>query len=208
MTVSKSSVRQSALSAEFFDRHVEDVAPELLGKVLVRSTRQGVVAGRIVEVEAYRATDDPACHAAKGMTPRNEVMFGEAGVAYVYAIHSRWCLNAVTDRDGVPSAVLIRAVEPVCGIEEIRLRRSKARELDYARGPGRLCEAFDIDKRLNGHTLTDTQRLWICNAEETPPFQVQVSPRIGVTSGHELPLRYFIDGSRYVSGPRRWHSAG
>jgi DNA-3-methyladenine glycosylase len=199
------------LSRDFYDRAVISVARALLGKRLLRQTSEGLTAGRIVETEAYLAADDPACHAFRGPTKRNASMFGPPGHAYVYAIHSRWCLNIVTESKGVPSAVLVRAIEPETGLELMRARRTaRARNLagdtplhplpdrDLARGPGRLCEALAIDRRLDGWDLVLARELWVEDAP-APADEVMTSTRIGVTTGHELPLRFYLAGSRFVS---------
>jgi len=196
------------LPFDFYDRPPVDVARDLLGKLLVRSTRQGIASGVIVEVEAYLAQGDSACHAFGGWKPRNAVMFGPPGRLYVYAIHSRWCLNVVTEPAGTGSAVLIRAIEPRRGIAAMQARRGRESLEDLTRGPARLCEALAVDRALNGWRLTLGRRIWICNSEPAgtllPPFMT--SPRIGVTSAHAAPLRFFVDGNRFVSGPRRLHS--
>jgi DNA-3-methyladenine glycosylase len=201
------------LPREFYDRGVVGAARELLGSCLVRTTAEGATVGRIVEVEAYLARDDPANHAFRGRTRRNRSMFGPPGHAYVYAIHSRWCLNAVTEPEGVPSAVLIRAVEPLAGLELMRQRRSaragKQRRAsspaltDLARGPARLCEAFGIDRALDGWDLTLGAQLWIAAGPErgVDPPQVATSRRIGVTSAHDLALRFYVAGNPHVSKP-------
>jgi DNA-3-methyladenine glycosylase len=208
------------LSGDFYARDPAEVAPGLLGCVLVRVAREGVVAGRIVETEAYLAAADPACHAFRGRTRRNAVMFGPPGHAYVYAIHARWCLNTVTEPTGVGSAVLIRAVQPLDGAALMRARRTGVRrargcrtahalaDTDLARGPARLCEAFAIDRALDGWDLTQARRLWIGapGSEDAGAAQCNAparSVRIGVTSAHDLPLRFFWPDCPYVSGPRR-----
>jgi DNA-3-methyladenine glycosylase len=145
------------LPRTFYDRSPELVAPELVGMWLLRETSAGRCGGRIVEVEAYLSRRDPVCHAARGQTPRNAAMFGPPGHAYVYMIHSRWCLNAVTEPAGVPSAILIRAIEPLLGLELMRQRRQVEAVRDLARGPARLCEALAIDKTYNGWDLTTGQ---------------------------------------------------
>jgi len=215
------------LPRRFYDRNVVTVARDLLGQRLVRVTPDGRTVGRIVEVEAYLPRDDPANHAYGGKTRRNASMFGPPGHAYVYAIHSRWCLNAVTEPAGVASAVLIRAVEPLAGVELMRERRSAraachdgtvpersaqggchgraGRESlrDLARGPARLCEAFAIDRALDGWDLTRGEALWIDDAGDgaPPPREIAVSRRIGVTSAHDLPLRFYLADSPFVSRP-------
>lgn len=176
------------------------VARDLLGKRLVRATAGNLTAGRIAEVEAYLARDDPANHAYRGRTQRNAAMFGPPGHAYVYAIHARFCLNVVTEPAGVPSAVLIRAVEPLEGLELMQDRRRTTAPLNLARGPARLCEAFAIDRTLNGWDLTRAERLWIDTLAPAPePVEIATATRIGVTSAKDLPLRFFTAGCPFVS---------
>lgn len=194
------------LSRSFYDRYVDDVARELLGMVLVRESRSARTTGRIVEVEAYRATDDPANHAFKGQTRRNASMFGPPGHAYVYSIHSRFCFNAVTEPEGIASAVLIRAVEPLEGLAFMQQRRGRERLLELTRGPGRLSEAFEIDREFDGNDLTESTDVWIGRDRPLAADEhIGQSPRIGVTSAHDLTLRFFLDGNRFVSGPRNVH---
>jgi DNA-3-methyladenine glycosylase len=217
MTRDSKPLAYPPLPREFYDRDVVGVARDLLGQCLVRVADEGLVAGRIVEVEAYLAQNDPANHAHRGQTHRNASMFGPPGHAYVYAIHSRWCLNAVTEPAGVPSAVLLRAVEPLEGLALMEQRRQTrghstlrkkaagplfAREL--ARGPARLCEAFAIDRALDGWDLTRGEQLWIAASESlVHPAEVGVSPRVGVTSACDVLLRFFVAGSPFVSRPGR-----
>jgi DNA-3-methyladenine glycosylase len=188
----------------FYQRHPALVAQELIGKSLYRRAREGLCGGTIVEVEAYLFKDDPACHAAKGKTRSNRAMFGAAGRAYVYPIHSRYCFNAVTEKRGVGSAVLIRAIEPTFGVDLMRRRRRRENPLDLTRGPGRLCEALAIDRHLDQWDLSVGQRLWISDDRQqaAPTFAIKMSPRIGISSGRELLLRFFVSGSRFVSGRR------
>ena len=193
------------LPREFYDRDVVEVARELLGKLMVRRTMGVTCVGRIVEVEAYLAAGDPACHAFRGRTRRNRTMFGAPGKLYVYPIHARYCMNAVTQPKGVPSAVLIRAAEPLAGLSFMQQQRGTDRLLDLVRGPARLCQAFRVDRRLDGWDLTRGTRIWIA-ADATPAARLRCSPRIGVTSNPSAPLRFFVDRSVYVSGPRRFHS--
>jgi DNA-3-methyladenine glycosylase len=157
------------------------------------------MSGTIVEVEAYLAQDDTACHAHRGKTRRNASMFGQPGRAYVYAIHSRCCVNAVTQPEGTPSAVLIRAVEPLEGLETMKRHRGTGALRDLARGPGRLCEAFAIDRALDGWNLTAGKALWIDAGEPVAPCGIGTSARIGVTSANEALLRFYVCGSPFVS---------
>jgi len=193
------------LPREFYERHAVEVAPELLGKLLIRETAEGLVSGWIIEAEAYLAADDPACHAARGKTRKNASMFGPPGHAYVYPIHARYCFNVVTEPEGVPSAVLVRAVEPVAGVELMQARRRQARLRELAGGPAKLCEAFGIDRRLDGWDMTQGCQLWIAADGGSAVIEASIgrSPRIGVTSAEHLPLRFFVRSHALVSGPRR-----
>lgn len=192
------------VSRDFYDRSPIIVARELLGTLLIRRSREGTCIGRIVETEAYLASGDPACHASRGQTRKNASMFGAPGLLYVYPIHARYCMNAVTEQRGTPSAVLIRSVEPLQGLQLMqRRRRGIENLLDLARGPARLCEAFGVDRQLDGWNLTRGTRIWI--AADDPgrkEVDVIVSPRIGVTSAHNLELRFYVRGSPFVSGRR------
>lgn len=170
-------------------------------------------AGRIVETEAYLACDDSACHAFRGRSKKNASMFGPAGRAYVYVIHARHCLNVVTETVGRPSAVLIRALEPLAGLTWMQRRRGTTIVRDLARGPARLCEALAVDRRLDGHNLTQGRELWIAGPEASarwlsgivpsPLGEIALTRRIGVTSAHELRLRFIASGSPFLSGSRR-----
>src|SRR6478736_5654279 len=196
------AIRLEPLPREFYLRDPAVVARELIGKRLVRETSARVCGGRIVEVEAYLSRRDPACHASRGMTNRNAAMFGPPGHAYVYMIHSRWCLNAVTEPAGVPSAILIRAIEPLEGLELMHQRRRTDIVRDLARGPARLCEALAIDRTYNGWNLTAGRDLWIADDPESNgvPLRVIRSARIGVTSAHRRLLRFYLANNRFVSG--------
>lgn len=193
------------LPRSFYARDPVTVARELLQKRIFRRNRDGVTSGRIVEVEAYLGPSDPASHSFRGQTPRNAVMFGEPGLLYVYSIHSRFCMNAVTGSLGDPTAVLIRGVEPLRGTSLMARRRGRDAVRDLTRGPARLCEAFAVDRQLNGWDLTHGRKIWICDADSQEPFEITTSPRIGVTSAQERLLRFFVDGNPFVSGPKRFH---
>lgn len=190
----------AVLDPSFYAGPAEDVARALLGKV-VRSSVGGIAtAGRIVETEAYTGPDDPACHAAArvGRTARNQAMYGPPGSAYVflsYGLH--WCLNAVTGREGYPAAVLIRALEPVAGMDAMRGRRG-VRDRDLARGPGRLSQALGITGALDRHPL-QLPPLAIHDAPAVPADAVLAGPRIGISRAVDWPLRFTIRDSRWVS---------
>src|SRR5438128_2488894 len=192
------------LERAFYLRDPVIVARELLGKRLVRETSAGVCGGRIVEVEAYLSCRDPACHASRGMTNRNAAMFGPPGHADIYMIHSRWCLNAVTEPQGVPSAILIRAIEPLVGVQLMHQRRRTDIVRDLARGPARLCEALAIDRTYNGWDLTAGRELWIADDPDASGRSSRIarSGRIGISSAQRRLLRFFVDDSRFVSGAR------
>lgn len=190
------------LDRSFYNRPPPIVARDLLGKLLLRETELGLCGGRIVETEAYLAQDDPACHAAKGQTRRNAAMFGPPGHLYVYSIHAKWCLNAVTEPADCGSAVLIRAIEPLFGLEQMQARRPLSTPRDLTRGPARLCAALDIDKEDDGKDLTTGQQIWIAPSDSLEQLNIGVSNRIGVTSAHELQLRFYVRGNSFVSGPK------
>ncbi|HEX3866537.1 MAG TPA: DNA-3-methyladenine glycosylase [Gemmatimonadaceae bacterium] len=202
-----SGARRSRLTAplpsEFYNRETELVARELLGAVLECRTPDGVASGRIVETEAYIGEHDLACHAAAGRTSRTEPLYGPPGIAYVYFIYGMyWCVNAVTRAEGEPSAVLIRALEPLDGIHLMRRRRPAAvREIDLANGPGKLCLALGIDGRLNRHDLARPP-LRVLPGEAIPNSRVRTSPRIGISRSADWPLRWFVVDNPYVSRSR------
>ena len=193
----------SVLGTAFYGRPTAEVARSLLGKYLVRRLNGDVLIGRIVETEGYYFENDPACHAYRGMTKRNEAMFGPSGRAYVYFTYgNHYLLNVVTNRKGVGEAVLIRALEPVSGIEKMRELRGRTLEKDLTTGPGKLAQAFGIDKGLNGRDLR-TSELRIASKEESEDFRIGRSRRIGISEGRELLERYYIAGNRFVSVPPR-----
>ena len=176
------------------------MAPALIGHYLVSTLAGHRTTGRIVETEAYTGPEDPASHAAEriGRTARNAAMFGPPGTAYVYRSYGiHWCLNAVTDTEGHPGAVLIRALEPVDGLEAMRARRG-TRDRDLARGPGRLTEALAITGDQDGHALQDPPLL-LCEGEVPEPGVIESGPRIGISRAAERPLRFTLKGSRFLS---------
>ena len=188
------------LPAEFYARDTEIVARELLGCVLECRTPEGVAAGRIVETEAYVGEHDLACHAAAGRTRRTEPLYGPPGIAYVYFIYGvHWCVNAVTRDEGEPSAVLIRALEPVSGLDLMRARRPAAkRDVDLTNGPGKLCAALGIDARHNTLPLTGPD-ISILAGSPVRDDDVRITPRIGITECADWPLRWIVADNPYVS---------
>jgi DNA-3-methyladenine glycosylase len=188
------------LATRFYDRPTELVARELLGAVLQCTTPEGVTRGRIVETEAYLGPDDPACHAAAGLTARTAHLFGPPGMAYVYFIYGMyWCFNAVTRERGHGAAVLVRAVSPIDGVELMRRRRPKVRnDRDLTNGPGKLCMAMGIVGAMSGASLRDGP-IVIRAGEPVADAAVEVTPRIGIRQAAEWPLRYFVRDDPYVS---------
>lgn len=190
------------LPAEFYARDTESVAKQLLGQRLVREINGVRLVGKIVETEAYIGENDPASHAFRGKTSRTALMFGPPGFAYIYFIYGMYyCLNVVTETAGFPAAVLIRAVEPLAGIEEMKKNRQKADIRSLTNGPGKLCQAFAIDKKLNGWDLSKPP-LWIAHAPAVPADAVVATTRVGIRQGREFPWRFYISCHPFVSKPR------
>ena len=193
------------LDHDFYDRSALDVAVDILGKVLVRKLERRKLAGIIVETEAYAGPHDLACHASKGRTPRTSIMFGPPGYAYVYMIYGfHFCLNVVTEREGYPAAVLIRAVEPLENVDLMRqLRNNPESDRNIASGPGKLCKAMSIDKQLNGADLAG-RVLWV-EDRNLSIGEIRTSPRVGVDYAGEYkdrPWRFYIEGNPHVSRVR------
>jgi DNA-3-methyladenine glycosylase len=188
------------LPPTFYDREADLVARDLLGAVLEHRTKEGRTAGRIVEVEAYMGPHDPACHAAAGLTQRTRPLFGPPGSTYAYFIYgNHWCVNAVTREAGYGAAVLIRAIEPLVGIELMRRRRPAARDdRDLTNGPGKLCAALGIDARLNGAPL-ERGALRVLRGRRVSDADIRVSPRVGITKAVDDMLRFFVAENEYVS---------
>ena len=190
----------TVLRTEFYARPTVSVARRLLGCILVSNISGRHTAGRIVEVEAYVGPEDPACHAFGGRrTSRVEVMYGPPGFAYVYFTYGmHWCLNVVTERAGFPAAVLIRALEPLDGVATMRRRRGPVSDTALCGGPARLCEALGITGKENGASL-QAGRLRILSDSLNVRPRVAVSGRVGVSAGGELPLRFCVAGSPWLS---------
>lgn len=174
----------------------------LLGTILVHDLPEGRVAGRIVETEAYLPLVDPASHAYRGPTQRNRSMFLTRGFAYVYLIYGvQYCLNVTSEGKGIGAAVLIRALEPLEGMEIMRKRRRVERERDLTRGPGRLAQALGIGPAGDGVDLCAGGPLRLAHGR-VADVDVATSTRIGLTKAAELPLRFYVRGNAFVSGPR------
>jgi DNA-3-methyladenine glycosylase len=186
----------TTLSRDFYEQEVTLVARRLLGKRLVRSLDGQRLAGIIVEAEAYRGEEDLACHAKSGRTPRTAVMYGPAGHAYVYFTYGmHWCLNAVTGAVDFPAAVLIRAIRPTEGLEDMAMRRGRFPRSQWCNGPAKLTQALRIDGSQNGGSLCDKSAgLWIEDGIDVEDRFVSTSPRIGIGSVPEpwksKPWRY------------------
>jgi DNA-3-methyladenine glycosylase len=207
------------LPRAFFEASPEWVAPRLLGKVLVHSTRVGLLAGRIVETEAYLGPHndppDPAAHSHRGATPRNCVLFGPAGHAYVYVIYGRYfCMNVSCEAEGQAGCVLLRALEPVgeTGLEQMALNRgiepgAPARQLTS--GPSRLCQALGLTRLShNGLDLLDPASPLQLRDDGFRVREVLVTPRIGIKHAVDWPLRFALPNHGCVSGPKNWPKAG
>jgi DNA-3-methyladenine glycosylase len=196
--------KRCRLARSFYDRPTEQVARELLGKVLLRRVAEAWIGGFIVETEAYLPCGDLASHSARGKTPSNAAMFGRPGTLYVYPIHAKFCMNVVTESTGKGSAVLIRALEPIWGIEQMMQRRGTDRIRQLTRGPAMLCQALQVDRAQDKTDLVNGPELLIAEPAEqvlsSGIGQIVVGPRIGISSAADLPLRFFLDGNWFVSG--------
>jgi DNA-3-methyladenine glycosylase len=180
-----------ALPRAYFDRSPLEVAPDLLGKLLVRKSKGKVLVGRIVETEAYLSSGDSAAHSFKGKSARNASLYKEAGHAYVHSMRQYHLLDVVTEGPDKPSSVLIRGIEPIEGIES------------PTNGPGKIGIAFDITRALDGVDMTDpTSELFIADTKKKTVYSAAVSLRIGISTAKDMPLRFYIAGSPHVSKMR------
>lgn len=196
------------LAREFYARYTPKVARDLLGQTLVRQLEDGTrLRGRIVETEAYHGMTDSACHAHVGRTPRTNLMFEVAGHAYVYLIYGMYdMLNIVTMEAGFPAAVLIRAIEPLEGIERMQVLRGKVRGRNLTNGPGKVCRAMAITRTLKGEDMTCSELLWVEQGGEIADSEVVTSPRIGIDYAAPEDVarhwRYYERGNLWVSKSR------
>ncbi len=193
------------LDRKFFERSATEVAPDLLGKTLIRKIGNKTISGKIVETEAYVGEDDLACHARFGKTERNKVMYSRGGLIYIYLIYGMYYnFNIVTAKEHVPEAVLIRALEPVEGLEIAKENLKKFGKVradkDFMKGPGKLCAALDLDKSFYGEDITDSKKIWIEDPNEKP--EIEASKRIGIDYAdiyRDKPWRYTIKNNKFAS---------
>ncbi|WKW52295.1 DNA-3-methyladenine glycosylase [Rhodomicrobium lacus] len=195
------------LSRDELPAGTADLARFLIGKLVLRALPDGLAVARIVETEAYLA-DDAACHAFRGPTPRNRTMFGAPGHAYVYRAYGVcWMLNVTNAAVGVGEAVLIRAAEPIAGLDAMKRHRGDVPTRDLLRGPGRLASALAIDRSHDGADLCVSGALWL-GTDGAAGGDIGTSTRIGITRDADLPLRFYEKGSRFVSGPAALNGQG
>ncbi len=200
------SFQPQPLEREDLPKDTVALARFLIGKLVVRAFPETLATARIVETEAY-LTGDEASHGFRGPTPRNKVMFGPPGYAYVYLAYGvSFMLNVSSADVGVGEGVLIRAAEPVTGLEAVKQNRGNVPARDLLRGPGRLAKALDIDRSLDGTDLCSTGTLWLAS-DGASPGEIGVSVRIGITRDAMRPLRFFLKGSKFVSGPAALNAA-
>lgn len=197
MPLERLTGESSILDECFYSRPATGVAKDLLGKVIVH----GRTAGRIVEVEAYLGVSDLAAHASAGITARTRVLFGPPGRAYVYLIYGMYeCLNFVAEPEGDAGCVLIRALEPLCGVPLMHRRRPAARRVeDLCSGPGKLTRAIAITRAANGTNVTVPGDFVVRRLADEPPVEIDTSTRVGITKCADWPLRFFLKGNRFVS---------
>jgi len=193
------------LSKSFYKRDLLDVANDLLGKIFVKAEGKKHLSGKIVEVEAYHGDYDKAAHSFAGITERTKIMFEQGGYLYVYFTYGvHHCCNVVTGKEGQGTAVLIRAVEPILGVKKMiknrfgRKLKNEKEIFNLTSGPGKVCQAFGIDRKLSGTDLTDN-KIFILESEKINPKDIGISKRIGITKSVDLPWRFFIKNNPYLS---------
>lgn len=186
---------------KFYLRDTVTVSKDLLGKLIIRKINHKTLIAKISETEAYRGSDDPASHSYLKITNRNKVMFDIGGKVYVYFIYGNYnCFNIVTEKKGTGSAVLIRAAEPLEGIEEMKSLRGKIKNIyELANGPGKLCKALNIDKTLYGKDVTEEGEIFISYPQRKEKFDIVSTKRIGISKGADLPFRFFIKDNPFIT---------
>ena len=190
----------TGLGEDFFARDTARVARDLLGARLVRVVGNSVLEGKVVETEAYYGEGDPPSHASSGRTARSEIMWRKPGLAYVYLIYGMYFMfNVVTESRGSPGAVLIRAVEPLEGLDSMEKNRGGISGADLTNGPGKLAQAFEIDRGLNGEDVVNSDQILFLARGNPNPNNIETSRRIGVSEGKEEELRFYLAGNEYVS---------
>jgi DNA-3-methyladenine glycosylase len=200
MTAIPSLSSNNRLPRRFYAQPPAEVAKGLLGQSLLRLSDSGeILGGKIVETEAYLSAEDPASHSFTGLRRRNQAMFAKPGTLYVYSIHAKYCMNVSTERVGIGSAVLIRAIEPLWGLEDMRRARGQTDPRKLTGGPGMLCQALGITTADDGIDLIESDRVAIVYGEAVPTAEIAVGPRIGISRAQDLPLRFLISGTRYAS---------
>lgn len=187
------------LDDQFYARETIIVAKELLGKVMTCQTFQGESSGIVVETEAYLGTNDPASHSFRGKTKRNEAMFGSPGRSYIYQIYGiHFCYNVTTDKNEIPAAVLIRALQPLTGLDLMKTNRKNDNIQNLCSGPAKLVQAMGIPKNFNGTSVVDGP-IRFYEHDILGEFNIKETTRIGITLGKESLLRFYVQGNKYIS---------
>ncbi|MGI6554773.1 MAG: DNA-3-methyladenine glycosylase [Bacillota bacterium] len=193
------AVQRKILPYSFYIQDTTTVAKNLLGKIMVFEGNEGLVSGKVVETEAYLGINDPSCHSARGKNRRNAVMFGPSGHAYIYLIYGMYlCFNVTSGPEGSPEAVLIRALEPLEGIDIMCKNRGQDSIYNLCSGPGKLVQALGIDMSLNGISVVEG-RVKFLEQPSPEPFCIVQTTRIGISKAADWPLRFYIKGSKFVS---------
>lgn len=187
------------LPRKFYERDTAKVARELLGKVLIRHSKNSLTSGKIVETEAYYGDDDPASRASKKKTKINQIMWEKGGLALVYMVHANWLFNVTTEGKEIPGAVLIRALEPLKGLDIMKKRRERKNFQDLTSGPGKLTQALNISKKHYGLDLVNSENISISNFHKDGDLEIEKSHRIGVTKDLDRELRFYVAGNKCVS---------
>ncbi len=194
-------MKRQILNKGFYRRRANKVAVELLGKILLKKEKEFFIGGKIVETEAYLGPDDPASISYQRRKRRLSLsLYGEAGKIFIYMVHANWLFNILVDKEEIPAVVLIRALEPLYGLEIIKNRRKVKKEVDLTNGPGKLTKALDIDNRYNGYNVSDSDSpIIIVNSIKISDDKIVRSKRIGVKEDLDIPLRFYIAGNKWVS---------